>query len=698
MSIKVPLRFMTSLLELAMNKRWALLLLAGLLAACSDPNAITGNRELKVASYGEVSYIQNQVVVGYSDEAQLQELVASKQGRVISRIPELGAALVELPGDAWKAARELSTFPGIRYAEPNRANVKPPRADPIEKPRQNLVAPLGNPEDQMLDKVPQYALDPRHLNAQVAWDLGVEGQDVVVGIVDDPSDLSHPDLAANWAGKAYDPLTDTEFTDAAAWVAFASQNPDNSHGTFVASTVAAPRNDVGIAGLAPKAKIMPVAIFQPNYVGDFYVAKGVVWATNNGAQVLNNSWGGSGYGIIVKTAFDYALSKGVVVVASAGNDYNDEIRYPAGYPGIIPSGAASGDREKTYFSSFGRHISTVAPGQDVLLANPTWLGGGYGLISGTSFSGPYTAAAAALVLGACPEATPYQVRRIIEETADSSVGTASGFDRQTGHGHIDAGALARRLKSCDLPEAGAVALVAVFDGEGEVGIQTDVILRGQGFRAGSTTDPTPVYFARTDEFGAAWFYQISPGQYDVYVAGSDLLATGGDNESRGVYVGKLDAVSGSSAQEPVAIRVDLDSVAPGLYPEDPYEPNDSPSEAKELALGERSQLAYIYDQPRDFDWFKFEAKAGGKYQARVYAMAALAGNLDSYLTVYGPDGQSVISFNDDSGLATDSTVRFTAPTDGTYYLAVTSFSIAVNEEATDDNPENRYRVEVKIVQ
>ena len=674
-----------------MNKSWSLFVLAGLLAACSDPSVMTGNREVKVTHNGEISYFQNQVVVGYSDEVQLQELVAGRQGKVIARIPELSAALVELPGDAWKSARELSTVPGIRYAEANQANIKSPGEDPIETPRQNLLAPLGNPPDQLLDQLPQYALDPRHLNAKAAWDLGIQGQDVVVGIIDDPSDLSHPDLAANWAGKAYDPLTDTEFTDAEAWVAFASQNPDNSHGTFVASTVAAALNGQGIAGLAPKAKIMPVAIFQPDYVGDFYVAKGVVWATNNGAQVLNNSWGGSGYGNVVKAAFDYALSKGVVVVASAGNAYNDENRYP-----VIASGAANGEREKTYFSTFGRHISTVAPGQDVLLANPTWGGGGYALISGTSFSSPYTAAASALVLGACPEATPYQVRRVIEETADSLVGPSSGFDRETGHGHIDAGALAKRLQGCDLPEPGAVVMVAVFDGEGEIGIQTDVILRGKGFRAGSNTDPTPVYFARTDEFGSAWFYEIAPGEYDIYVAGSDLLASDGDNESRGVYAGELEATSGSSSEEPVAVRVDLDSVAPSLYPEDPFEPNDGPSEAKNLIVGERSQLSYIYGQPRDFDWFKFEAKAGTDYQAHVYAMAALAGSLDSYLTVYGPDGQTVIGQNDDSGLGTDSTVRFSVPADGTYYLAVTSFAIATNEEAGDDNPENRYRVEVTV--
>ncbi|MCH1927786.1 S8 family serine peptidase, partial [Shewanella sp. C31] len=91
-----------------------------------------------------------------------------------------------------------------------------------------------------------------------------------------------------------------------------------------------------------------------------------------------------------KEAFDYALANGVVVVASAGNSYKDEVRTPAGYPGIIASAAADGNRNKTSFSTYGRHISSAAPGLDVLLANPTWLGGGYGLISGTSFSGPYT--------------------------------------------------------------------------------------------------------------------------------------------------------------------------------------------------------------------------------------------------------------------------------------------------------------------
>lgn len=104
-----------------------------------------------------------------------------------------------------------------------------------------------------------------------------------------------------------------------------------------------------------------MAIFQPDYVGDFYVARGIVWAVNNGAQVLNNSWGGLGYGQLVKEAFDYALANGVVVVASAGNSYKDEVRTPAGYPGIIASAAADGNRNKTDFSTYGRHISSAAP-------------------------------------------------------------------------------------------------------------------------------------------------------------------------------------------------------------------------------------------------------------------------------------------------------------------------------------------------
>ncbi|AEV17057.1 Serine protease, subtilase [Thermus sp. CCB_US3_UF1] len=670
-----------------------------LLAACSQAPQRTNQPPhpgVTVTSEG-VRHFQGQVVVGYQDEAALQEALRKLGGREIARIPELKAALLQVPGDALKASRSLKGLPGLRYAEPHLAQPTPPSQDPVEQPgRSGALGPLGNPPDQILDALPQYALDPRHLNAKRAWDLGFEGAGVTVAIIDDAADVTHPDLAPNWAGKAYDPVTDTTYTSPSAWLGFINSNPNIYHGTFVASTVSAARDGQGIAGLAPKTRFLPVAIFQPNYVGDFYVARGIVWAVNNGAQVLNNSWGGLGYGNLVKEAFDYALANGVVVVASAGNSYKDEVRTPAGYPGIIASVAADGNRNKADFSTFGRHVSSAAPGVDVLLANPTWRGGGYGLISGTSFSGPYTAAAAALVKAACPEATPYQVRRALETTTWEGT-----FSRQKGWGHLNAGNLADLLRQgcAALPPKGSVVRVKVeyFNENGLFpGLLADVTLRGRGLRPGDPNDPTPIYWARTDASGEAWFYEIAPGTYDIYVAGADLALTGGFPEERGTFVGTLVATPGSHAGNPDFKLVRLNASEVNLNPTDPYEPNDNPAQAKPIPYNTTTQMAYIFGQPRDLDYFAFTGTAGDQIRARVYARSSLGGTLDSYLYLLDANG-NVLAQNDDivSGQVTDSEITFTLSTTGTYYLVVTSFTIASNPNAADDSPFNKYRLELR---
>ena len=669
---------------------WTLALL-GLLAACNQ-NAVRPpqNTGPTLASGDNVTYVQNEVVVAYQDEAALREAIRKLGAKEIARIPELRAALLRVPGDALKASKALKGLPGLRYAEPHLAMVLAPKDDPVEQrwASQDGLVPLGNPSDQIFDELPQYALDPRHLNAKPAWDRGFFGEGVTVAIIDDPADVTHPDLATNWAGLAYDPVTNTTYTRAEDWIAFIqglNALSNTYHGTFVASTVSAAKDGQGIVGLAPRTKFLPVAIFQPSYVGDFYTARGIVWAVNNGAQVLNNSWGGLGYGNLVKEAFDYALANGVVVVASAGNSSKDEVRTPAGYPGIIASVAADGNRNKTDFSTYGRHVSSAAPGLDVLLANPTWLGGGYGLISGTSFSGPYTAAAAALVKGACPGATPYQVRRALETTTWEQT-----FHRTKGWGHLNVGNLANLLaQGCSaLPQKGSVVRVKVeYQNERGLfpGLLADVILRGQGLRPGDPTDPTPIYWARTDQNGEAWFYEIAPGTYEIYVAGADLALTGGLPEERGTFVGTLVATSGSTAASPDFKLVRLLASEVNLNPTDPYEPNDSMAQATPISYGQTSQLAYIFGQPQDYDFFQFTGTAGDQIRARVYARSSIGGTLDSYLYLLDSTG-NVLSENDDLvlGQITDSEITYTLPADGVYYLVVTSYTIAMGGQ--DDSP------------
>jgi hypothetical protein len=258
----------------------------------------------------------------------------------------------------------------------------------------------------------------------------------------------------------------------------------------------------------------------------------------------------------LKEAFDYALAKGVTIVASAGNRSTDQVNYPAGYPGVVASGAAAPNRQRAEFSDHGRHLSTVAPGVDVLLPRASWQGGGYQTISGTSFSGPYTAAAAALVLGKCPNATPYQVRKVLETTADASVGSGPGFDRQTGWGHLNAGAIAQGLPSCAaLPAKGSVVRVDLRN-DGQPAPLFNLMLRKQGFVEGAN-DPTPVYWANSSDGGSAWFYEIEPGSYEVFAAGPDLNLTGGASGPRKNFVGTLEAKVGSSPAVPDVLVVDL---------------------------------------------------------------------------------------------------------------------------------------------
>ena len=663
-------------------------------------------------------YVRNQLVVnlrGHSAEA----LAASLGGRVLDQIPELDVALIELPqgADSRSVSVALMREGQVLYATPH-----------LVERQSNPLRPGGEPlgaqaVKQVFDQLPQYALDSNHLHAQAAWDAGLTGKGVKVGVIDDPTDVSHPDLRPNWAGKAYDPVTNKTYTTVQSWIdaidGFDGKvdnkvSPDIEHGTAVASTIAAAKNGQGIAGVAPESKFYTAAIFQPGFIGQYFVARSIIWTVNQGAQVINNSWGGTGYSPLYKQAFDYALERNVTVVVSAGNNAREDWRNPAQLPGVIASAALDINNEKAGFSTYGRHISVAAPGVDVMLASPLFLnedgkrkgggytpegGSGYQLISGTSFSGPYTSGVAAVILGAKPDLDPHQVRRLMEETADGSVGSnKAGFDRETGYGLIRMDKLAARLRGGTLPEKGGAGRVKVeiqTPGGYVPGILADVILEGDG------TDGS-VYAVQTDSDGYANFVSIAPGTYTLRVATPDLSLTGGSSNERDTYVGKLTVTSGSVLSTVAPQRVVLVKGAVNLNPADPYEPNDTPQTAKPIAYGKRSELAYIFGKPRDVDYFSFTGKAGDNIQADVHARSTIGGSLDAFLVLRDANGKK-LAFNDDAN-GQDSSLTYKLPADGTYFLEVSSCTILCKSEGDDpskgqddDSPFNKYVLELQLL-
>ncbi|AXH00394.1 peptidase S8 (plasmid) [Deinococcus wulumuqiensis] len=717
----------------------SVLALTTLLAACGQPSSPQAPLGQSPAAGGAVTlrthaldidpaqvvttkngdmYVRNQLVVNLRGH-DAARLAAELGGRVLDRLPELDVALIELPQgkDARSVGVALMSQGQVLYAA---AQTVQRQIEPVRAGNQGLGAQAVK---QVFDQLPQYALDSNHLHAQAAWDAGLTGKGVTVGVIDDPSDVSHPDLRPNWAGKAYDPVTNTTYTTVQSWTdaidGFDGKvdndvDPSIEHGTAVASTISAAKNGQGIVGVAPDSKFFTAAIFQPGFIGDYLVARSVIWTVNQGAQVINNSWGGTGYSPLLKQAFDYALERNITVVVSAGNSYREEWRNPAQLPGVIASAALDINNEKAGFSTYGRHISVAAPGVDVMLASPLFLnedgkrkgggytpegGSGYQLISGTSFSGPYTSGVAAVILGAKPDLDPHQVRRLMEETADGSVGSnKAGFDRETGYGLIRMDKLAARLRGGTLPEKGGAGRVKVeiqTPGGYVPGILADVILEGDG------TDGA-VYAVQTDSDGYANFVSIAPGTYTLRVATPDLSLTGGSSNERDTYVGKLTVTSGSVLSTVAPQRVVLVKGAVNLNPADPYEPNDTPQTAKPIAYGKRSELAYIFGKPRDVDYFSFTGKAGDNIQADVHARSTIGGSLDAFLVLRDASGKK-LAFNDDAN-GQDSSLTYKLPADGNYFLEVSSCTILCKSEGDDpskgqddDSPFNKYVLELQLL-
>ena len=282
--------------------------------------------------------------------------------------------------------------------------------------KQTFIASLAN--DSYRGR--QWALSK--LDAERAWSIS-KGAGQKVAVVD--SGVANVTDLSGQVLSGHDFVTGTGN----------GQADQNGHGTHVAGIIAAKANNrYGTAGLAPAAKILPVRVLDnkgKGYASD--IARGIVWATDHGAGVINLSLGGA-YDKSMKVAVDYAVSKHRVVVAAAGNSGNGVVSYPAGFTNVMSVAASTDTDTIAGFSSFGPHLDVAAPGQDILSTVP---GNGFAYASGTSMASPYAAAAVALLRSAAAtkQLGSIDAKRALEATA-VDVG-APGKDATSGAGRIN---------------------------------------------------------------------------------------------------------------------------------------------------------------------------------------------------------------------------------------------------------------------
>jgi len=290
----------------------------------------------------------------------------------------------------------------------------------IKKAEPNFIAAVLTEKDPLYKN--QYYLAQIHFD-KVFDKLGNQTR-VRVAVIDSGVDPNHPDLVGRIL-EGYDFVEDIpEVRD------------PHGHGTFVAGIIAANPNQIGIRGLSDNAEIVPVRVIDGNGIGTYEdVAKGIIYAVDHGAKVINLSLGGYASSLLLEGAVDYALENGCILVASGGNDGLKMAVYPAAYPGVIGVGAIGRNGDLLGLSNRGKHIGVVAPGENIL---STGLMGQYAYATGTSVAAPMVSALAAMLFSERADLSSTAIHRLILQSA-KDLGP-KGRDKSYGNGLIQADA------------------------------------------------------------------------------------------------------------------------------------------------------------------------------------------------------------------------------------------------------------------
>ena len=402
-------------------------------------------------------FAQNEITVRFREGVEmLENALAIKQASEVRRIEQLNALHLRLPAGA--DVREALTYyesrPDVLYAEPVAIN----RA-------------FWVPNDPLFSY--QWHFDSDHINMPAAWDSERGSSGVIIGILDTGIAFEDYIIPSYEQGEVsskdgkYHRAPDFNSSQFVAGYDFIHEdshpNDQFGHGTHVAGTVAqATNNGIGVAGMAPNCRLMPVQVLTYKGSGPATVtADGIIWAADHGAKVINLSLGGrpgDSTGMTIEhEAIIYAQNKGVVVVAAAGNDEAGQLSYPAGFPECIAVAALDYNNQLAWYSQYGPGLDISAPGGDVgadenddgyadgVLQNTYLYMGdgtngarvdtfGYFFLQGTSMATPHVVGLATLLISHGITGVE-NVKQAIYETA-TYLGS-SGYDTRYGWGMIN---------------------------------------------------------------------------------------------------------------------------------------------------------------------------------------------------------------------------------------------------------------------
>ena len=349
--------------------------------------------------------------------------------------------------DVQEVAAAFAALPEVEYAEPLYIRKK-----------------LEVPNDPYYNQQGHLAV----IQAAAAWDVQHGDTSIIIGICDSGVDLDHPDIQANlWTNPGEIPGNNIDddgngyIDDIHGWDFVGADinnvTPDgdptqkyDEHGTHVAGIAdAVTNNGIGVAGVAWNCRIMvtkqaPDA--SSNYI--YYGYDGITYLAENGADIINCSWGGFGFSQYEQEIINYAYDLGALVVAAAGNDspsgsyappQTPPPQYPSSYNHVLSVAATNNQDEITSWSFYGPYVDVAAPGEGLLSTVPSATGVydlAYERLSGTSMASPLVAGLAALVKSVHPDWGPDQITSQIKNTADdiSQVGDNPSYVAAGGFG------------------------------------------------------------------------------------------------------------------------------------------------------------------------------------------------------------------------------------------------------------------------